>query len=254
MNRFLFATVGAAAMVSGAFAQTLYTTSFESPFTPGAINGQQGWQASSSAPAITTSTGGVTPHTGTQMLSMPMVAAGGGRYAWTDLTAAFNNRTPGNDLITASVWFWVPSTVTDNTEFGFSAFTDDGLGTDGEVLEVEANVNTGTILLYDASSTAINSNVTFTRDAWNRLDLVLNYQTGVYGGRLNGSDIGVTSTFNNAFGVIDIDLNNYRTTGTQTGGAFFDDYSVTATTVPEPATIAGLGIAALALIRRRRKA
>ncbi|HTQ09695.1 MAG TPA: PEP-CTERM sorting domain-containing protein, partial [Fimbriimonadaceae bacterium] len=85
---------------------------------------------------------------------------------------------------------------------------------------------------------------------WNRLDVVYNFTSHTLTGSVNGVALGLTESFtSSSFG--DADLYS-PANGTTVG--YFDDYNVTATAAPEPASLAMLGFGAFALLRRRRTA
>ncbi len=83
---------------------------------------------------------------------------------------------------------------------------------------------------------------------WHEFKVVLSGNTASY--YVDGA-LGRTITGANAFTIDSVVMGSGLSSGTQS--AFYDDFTVEANPVPEPATLAALGVGAAALVRRRAK-
>jgi hypothetical protein len=157
----------------------------------------------------------------------------------------------------------VTQTVTDPNKFGpfFGVEANDGHNP-GPPIQIGAlgvDATTGEVLVYDKTFgglfiTPNDDTVTF--DQYNNFDLALDYNTSTYSVSLNGAllESGLPFFTAGATELTDADISALQAsdsaTSNATGVAYFDNYSVSS--VPEPASLGLVAMAALSLTRRRR--
>ena len=170
------------------------------------------------------------------------------RYAWLDVSSAFNARGAGNDLIVETVKMFIPE-VTSSTYGGMVMFDQFG----DVVATIGVDMLTGRTLT-DATTGV--SNVQALLGQYNDIELLADYGTGVVDYFFNGSQIGSTqmSASSRFTGLGDFDFYNNGFNATTSVAFRYDDYAVQA--IPEPATVTllGLGLAGLAALRRHKGA
>ncbi|MBS1706844.1 MAG: PEP-CTERM sorting domain-containing protein [Armatimonadetes bacterium] len=263
----------------------LYSTGFESPWAAGtngssvisAANTAQGWASGSTGATVVangqTNAGGVTAYAGTQMMRMTTsTAAGNANWAWKDLSGGWASRPSGDNTLHAQTKAFIPTGNNRTTTYGIQAYTT-AVDVVGEILFVP-NYDASNSFIYLASGTW-NDTTTFNyigytipkatlRGAWFGLDLYTNMATSTASGFLTlGSttyylgSVALDPTQTNV-GIGDLDFfAGNPSSGSQTGttaaanSVYFDNYGVE--TVPEPATMAALGLGLAAVIRRRKK-
>lgn len=113
---------------------------------------------------------------------------------------------------------------------------------------------TGTFAYYTNASNVYNTdpNFSFTVDAWQHASLVVNYQTGAASLTVGSQTANFASADpTNATYIREVDFINGNDHQTVVG---VDNIVVSTTPVPEPAGLSLLGLGALGLLSRRRKA
>jgi hypothetical protein len=257
---------------TSAFGQVSYSTGFESPtFTAGlALTGQDSWVAGSGTGTNVPAVSSTMAYTGTQSVQLNGYPGAGSTF--TSSGRAFAAGTPAgvNPMLAMSARLWVDSIAADRyfgIQFGTAAgatSTSLGMALSGNGLRGGgggyANFNGLATGLLQARTTAD------FLGRWVGLSVVadrtLTTNNVVYTFTGLGTSGGLaTETFTTSvnFGTQNIThiavVADWSDTSTgSTGLAFVDDVSFSASPVPEPASMAALGLGALALIRRRKKA
>lgn len=245
MKKFLSAAA-VLAIASGANAAVIYSTSFESPFTVGALNGQQGWTADAGSVANTAGNA----RTGTQYAQMTGSQIGtSAKWAWNgnfSLSAAQLAVAP---IVRAGVW----------TAQGGN------LGTKVVTAGLDLyDTNVARIgLIYIASDGSVNvldgnglgggtAAGTVNVSAYHHLEVEANFQTMTVEFFVDGVSIYVGGHVSSDFG--DADIRSTRST-TGTGGTTYitayDDFTLE-NNVPAPGALALMGLGGLVAGRRRR--
>jgi hypothetical protein len=249
--------VGAAAQ-----AQVLVNTGFETNTL-----GNLDTQASGGPNPWTSDANGAVVNTGATLGSQAFTygltaqAAGGGIYhSWVDLYtgAATGAAVNVGDSIIGSISVFVDANDV-NSVAGLGAWANTGLNLHGILA-----VGSGQKIIYrNGTGTAAPTLTTSTAvvNGWNTLEIKVTrtaVDTLVSTYKVNGSDLtGIahtrTVTPTNLVSDFDLALFNGGTAAANTVGRY-DNYKVEIVPVPEPASMAALGLGALALIRRRRAA
>lgn len=236
MKRTLIAAL-ALAIVPSSFAQMVFQTSFEvgEGYNVGNLSGQQGWTGGAGATVSTENA-----RTGSQS-----VRVGTTGWWWNE----FNYDTAGGPPLVHIGWSMFVPTVSDGRLFGIDIYTP-------AVVRLAAVrvINTGEVQFVHFPgnvSTLVNTGFFVTRGQWNDYQIQMDWNTFQFTASVNGTPVGVTGDFRNDAGTVIGDADIQSALGTS-DVAYFDDYYVEA--VPEPASLAALGLGALALLRRRRAA
>jgi hypothetical protein len=249
------AALAAASLLSaGAFAQ-LYSTSFEAPtYTAGSsVHGVDGWNNGSG--------GGLS-----QRVSTAAAASGSQSLFWDNNTStgfySVRRTLPslGSLPVNISVMLHIQGNTQMNRLYGIylSSSATGTLGTTvfGMTLGGDGTVRAGKTWgnTYQASGVIANVPTSSFYDRW--VKLTLTYEPGTGNGSVRLSNLfgagDVTSNYTGITNPLGLNLgSDYVTSVNQRGTAFMDDLVIAA--VPEPATLAALGLGALAMLRRRRK-
>lgn len=272
-----------AVSTSAAFAQT-YATGFEE-FSNGAIDNQNGWNSDNpafNANVVSTvvRTGNKSFYrdnrTGSGSFGDQTFSAGTGGVAGESTAVGV---TPGQNVFKFTTWFRAGSTGgPDGTVIGIAGT--DNQGSRAWSLSLRNNEAGGASLyafdvdpaLQAAGSASFRQftlGQNLSLSAWHRIDVVSIFNDGqsndVVQYFLNGALVQTLSSWEqyyrwdpeqagNGNQLWGIDRMIFRTVGTSndSNGFYFDDFSTQV--VPEPATMAILGLGALALRRRRKQA
>lgn len=236
----------------------LYSTGFEDPpFAPGPVDGQGGWTVFSAtgqteAPVIES-----TLDRSGQALEIPGSTTGQtGPYLAPGYTGVLD--------MSADLYI---SSGTDETRWQFAAVGAGGVGFAGGIKIAGSTPDLSGSTIYALSGDGTTTLGTFTRDAWHRVDLLLDYPSQTYSVSLDGATIGSDLAFcgNNAFpcngaSVASLGWAFFDGYGDPSGNgddvAAIDNFSIATVPVPEPGTLAlfGAGIFGAALTRRRTRA
>lgn len=183
---------------------------------------------------------------GAQSLKITRTAADPANYG-AFITETGLDATPENPIATIK---WDMLTQFSNTLsdfWGMSAYTEGlerfSLGVDQNEKVVVRNGLIGTVV---TSTTAI-------RNVVHHFQMDVNYITKKAGVRVDGAFLGEWSILNTPNDHVGIAIINRSFGGNDT--AYFDNVNITAgtTPVPEPATMATLGLGALAMLKRRKR-
>lgn len=234
-----------------------YSTGFESPtFTLGPLVGQDSWtQFNTDAGNVATLSvsGGISTDT-TQVVKFQNLVSGqtngDSSYGYRLLTPV----TPladGNPIIRVQWDMYVQNSATQSAEWGVEAYDTDtnliagvALATSGFLQGTSANANLGYAQLLGTAPT---------KNAWHTYVLAMDFSTGSYRVDVDSVLKGfgfLTTTNNHSLSDADF-VANFRGLDT----AYFDNFSVTSSTlgIPEPSAGLALGSAILLLARRGRR-
>jgi len=245
------AFVAGISLVTIGSAQTFYSTGFDGGFANGQLSGQNGWAGtgtpSANAFAVTSSRSfSLSNSVQISQGSTDWAEIGGGNYA----------APSSGDLYTTAHLYIDPTTATGRV---FGLKVQNGSGATpmyGVTVSGDGTVRIGkNDWLFNSGTLTTNSALV---GRWISLSLdhviasgvvhVLIESTDNSFANITGDITGLsTSTFEN-----NSDLYSNYGSGSATGSAFFDDYRVASTPVPEPATLGFLSFGALAAMRRRR--
>jgi len=243
--------------VAASQAVVLYSTSFEAPtFTVAplfnGVSGQDGWESTSTVPAITNTIA----RTGSQSLvhgTRTQTASSTGslnRFTWKDISSAWAAAaTAGNTVINTSVWCFIPATGTaQNQNIGIQLYANAGGAIVGQITY---NPATNLIVTFGEAGTGNAFNVTGSfRGAWTQFGLSANTATGLVTASVNGVNLTPQTFTSTNFSDMDIFTGSPAGIASTGVNVAWDDYSVEA--VPEPATMAALGLGLAAVARRRK--
>ncbi len=182
---FLVILLGAALSASAA-STVLHQTGWEAspaspPWAVGAVNGQNGWLATSASgfQVVSNSSAealGVVTPSGDQFVKLtanPSITGSSNRYAWTDIAGAFAARPPGQDVVKASFDVFVPaSQELDASFYGIRAFHETTIPWS---LLIEADDQSINLVVGGAFVYVTDA---FDFDTWFNVAVFANYTTG----------------------------------------------------------------------------
>lgn len=251
INRFALSALALFA-VAGAQAGVLFQTDFDAGYTLNTeLHTNAAWDAAGDNSFVISNS---RAHSGTQSVFVDMNSASwvgsttaGGRWNWSDFT--YDSAATSNKIVSTDVWVYIAAVTGDST-IGLDAY-DAAVNRLGSVL---LDATDGSSYLIDGSDTIAAGTAVANLNAWNHLNLTFNFSTLVVSAQLNGVDIGVSGAMDPTLTTLnDVDLYAAKNPGSTSQGLYFDDYSVQSSPVPEPASMTGLSLGALALLRRRRR-
>jgi hypothetical protein len=294
MHKWTIVGIAAASLfcLAPARAQTLFTDNFES-YNPGQLattdgstanpgpNGGPGnpwWAPFSGNGVITGATGGVTPHSGTQM--MAGAAAGDFDQNVVNIAHRFGGNAPITGNIALDFWFYDAKGAGDANSTGYGELgyysntpsntdynANHDLTSDGTIQRLvlgtvnntganlsfyQARVTGGTATVGTAYGTAGYINTTTARTiGWHEGRIVVGpggTTVNFYIDNMTTPTGSYTTTLPNGLNVLVLDT---QEAGSASTINYFDDVSLS--TVPEPASAAGLCAAAGLLLARRRR-
>lgn len=260
-------TLGALALVAGAQAQVYYSTGFEpSTFTGSAgngtsITGQDGWTVTSTT--FVNQTGNIfgvstaLPKSGSQGVyidTSPIPSSRLARKAFTYAPSAINRVLE----VSSSIQIKPRALQSDPADTsGYGVFVSALVGsTQVRLAALSLFVADGTFPA-EASISGRNTAGTFggvassllpVTDTWYDVVLRLDFGTGQVSAKLNGQDFGVTTPFDTSLTPIAAGLSS---TIIGYDRAYYDDFKIES--VPEPASMAALGLGLFVFARKRKK-
>jgi hypothetical protein len=232
------------ALAGSAHSALVYATSFEpyQGYGAGPVSGQQGWATTPGSNHGYT----VTPGRASQGLWSL-------RQEFTNTGAFWATQTSVPDLFPGQTVQGVLARVDIYIEPGFTGalFGIDMFSGANRVAATVINA-TGRVYVYNQFDNfwAWSHNPRVVPNQWVTLELLANFNTGTSKVWVNGVHHPIVGTFSSV-SITDVDLLSLRETSADTNLAYFDMYVLR--TVPEPATVAALGLGCLALLRRRSR-
>lgn len=228
-------------LVSGAFADVLFNTSFESGegFAPGGLDTQNDWISGPNYQVVS----GVA-RTGSQ--SVRWSGTGGG-HAWPDIPGGYSGANP----LRSSVWIMMPSAGSDPERVFGLRYWSASAGFAGVTLGSDGTVRAGTTYSSLWGSSGIQTVISNPTDRW--IEVGISYTPNDSSATVMADGQFFSFAVTPQGSVLDVDFfSDWDAVNVNTTG-YWDDYFVTTDAVPEPATLAALGIGLAAVIRRRRR-
>lgn len=250
MNFRLMALGTLLALGASSQAVTLFSDDFESR-TLGNIGGQGIWGTDASTQFLVASDAG--KFVGTKSLKVNHSGAGAGTtWAYPTLAPSYTVvPSSGVNVLNLSADFYMESgsfTGTGSRQYGFEIFT-----TSFSTVASARFSSDGKVVSFGTGTTTT-TGVAVPFDTFFNFRLSLNYTSGQGSMWLNGAQVGSNFNFNTALTSIgDGDIrgtNLIPPSSSVSGSAYADNYKFEA--VPEPASMAALGLGILGLARRRR--
>lgn len=249
----LVATLG---VVSTARAGVLYTTGFEAPaMTPGPLApaegflGQDNWTIFGDTNmtrynVVTGTVGAGTVKAGTQALRMDAGAS------TVEALQPLNIDPVALGYSAVSLSYDMKLSVAATPSFRWGARFYDNVG---NLLTFGMTFGADGLIRVDNGFGPVITSTPVTRGVWQNVQIILNYSTATWDAYLDGNLVQGGNSFDTTNGLADFDLYHAHGTTGATDFMLVDNFTVTATAVPEPA---GWGmvlpVAVLAGSRRRR--
>lgn len=245
MKKLSFALLAVLAVAGPATAIDLARSGFETSegFAPGPLDLQNGWNAATGYNVVNNFA-----RTGTQSVQW---SGTDGTWAWTDVLPPYT----GGQAVTGETWVYIVPQTSDERVFGIGLWGYE-TGTTGYQMiggaslnssgQVRAGGDWGT--LYDDSS--IVGSVGNPVGRW--IQLMIHYTPGASNANVMVDGQMFNITVAPTLGIADLDLYADWRNSNDPGTGYYDDYSLTA--VPEPATMAAVGMGLALIARRRRRA
>lgn len=239
MKKFLSMAVLCAGIMGSANAVVLMSEDFDAMTVGSPLAGNSGFDPFSDAPFYVSNLRSVSGANSARIDS----SVAGSRWAWKNLAPGAGTIGP-NRIVIASADIYIESEENArDTLTGLDAYN----SAVNRIAAVRISRDTGVVSLGIGTFTA--TNLVALMDRWNKLELVMNFNTGTATAVLNGVASANSVTISTANAVADVDLYAVRST-VATSASHYDNYMVQA--VPEPATMTVL-VLGLAAIARRRK-
>jgi hypothetical protein len=239
------ALVATAVLAGSASAFTIYSTSFEAAegYTFGNLNDQREWAARPLA-AHGYSVTGARSSDGDWSVVQQFTTTG----AFSSSRRMFPEFTPGNygyPALLARVDLYMEQGTTGSL-FGLD-FWSGGARVGSMVVN-----SPGSVFIFNQTTNqwVSGTHAGVQPGQWLTLELQANFQDNSIRGWINGQGHNVVGNFTST-SITHVELLTLRETSFDTNPAYFDTFVVQA--VPEPGTLAALGLGALAFIRSRRK-
>lgn len=222
-------------------ADILYQTGFESPFTLGNVNGQQGWSYYGSvSPGVIENT---VYYAGTQALEFDDSTTSGENGNGIELSGDYNSNTDSDQIVQVSIEAYFTG---DSEEVwdALSAFS--SVGFLGQIVVNGPDA--------EFSTTGIDGSVPITFNTWNLYTLVFNYSTeqvlAYYNSTLIGSGAFASPSSTD---LLEVAVGYNNKPGVQTDTSYFDNLDVE-DIAPEPASwgLAGAALLGMVWFGRRR--
>ncbi len=242
MRKFLFLLSLSAAAVSAA---NIYSTGFEGPtYSLGTLSGQDGWG------------GGLLPAVQNTVFNSgaQAVGASGSQQSYTTRGVSYNSIGNPDQTVDVQVDFYLDPNASGQifTIVGYSATT----GFMGQIVVFSSGV------MQIGNVGGFTGNQNLSKGVWHTVRSSLNFGTQTASGYLDGVFFGSIALDPSATptDLVSVGLGINNASQGQTGGAYWDNLSVTSTgasagAVPEPGTLTllGLGIAAILVGKSLRR-
>ncbi len=262
----------AAVAASSAYSQVSYGTNFDpATYTTGNLVPQDGWTAGSNGTATNQiSVSSVNSLSSPQSAFLQGNVTGGGSFTSVGHAFAAGPPSVNTNLLTASANIWV-----DSLGAGVDRYFGIGFGTAAAATSGFMGIalggtglrgNGGSYASYNSNATGLLQGRTVNDflQRWVGLSIVADRSITTNNVVFTFTNLGTsggnaTETFTKSvnFGTTNLSIvqmfSDWDGTSTNPGQAFIDNVSFSASPVPEPASMAVLGLGALAMLRRRNK-
>lgn len=238
----LFVVIPALSIAAVSAAQTLASDNFEAATVGSQLKTVSGWDSTGDTGLVISST----QARGTKSVQADFSTSGwtsGSKWNWKNIS--YDPTATSNKRLESEVWIFLGSGHTAGSQLGLDAYD----ASVSRFAMTRINVQTGDVLLFNGTTTVGTATGKTTLNAWNKLTLVMDFQALTATVKVNDVDAGLSTAITSGT-VTDVDLVAFKATGDTGNNVFFDDYKVAA--VPEPASVAALGLGVAALLRRRR--